>query len=102
MEPPKKQPAMSARRICGIAGESPILPKVAAKGEKHGNAAKFNIDQQQLFNFNVLSSSAQMMWVALMGMLPKTTVDDLVKQARKINKQEPSCSGEEAAELAAV
>jgi hypothetical protein len=43
-----------------------------------------------------------MTWGALLVTLPASTVDDLVKRARQINEQEPTCTPEEAGELAAV
>jgi hypothetical protein len=42
-------------------------------------AAKFDVGK-------LLGSSAPMTWGALLGTLPASTVDDLVKRARRINE----------------
>ena len=73
----------------------PYLPKIGAKLDKGPEAAKFDADK-------LLSSSAPMTWGALLGTLPSNMVTNLVAKARKINESHPTCSMEEAGELAAV
>ena len=73
----------------------PYLPKTNPKADKGPEAAKFDVGK-------LLGSSAPMTWGALLGTLPSNVVNDLVDQARKINEQQPTCSLEEASELAAV
>ena len=78
-----------------LIGGRPYLGRGAQRVDRGGDAGRLDIGK-------LLGSSAPVTWGALLVSLPANIVGDLVDRARAINQQLPSCSAEEAGELAAV